>query len=200
LFAIYDRVTSKDNDEMKRLIPKDISTDTITTIAIFFIAIFMGGFFGSYYGIRYWNNGIAGAIVGILIGCFAFLVGRTIMNLILKTAIPLTGKRAARWTTREQLEGELNQANYYKRKEDFQKALKTVNRIIDMDPNFPEALYLKAQILWEGFENHGGAQSYLKKIIEVANDKDTTIRRWAISLSEEIDSVKDRCEHYKVKG
>lgn len=174
---------------MKGLIPKDISTDTITTIALCFIAIFMGGFFGSYYGIRYWNNGITGAIVGLLIGCFAFLVGRTIMNLLLKTVIPLTGKRAAQWTTREQLEGDLNQANYYKRKEDFQKALKTVNRIIDMDPNYPEALYLKAQILWEGFENHGGAQSYLKKIIEVANDKDTTIRRWAISLSEEIDNV-----------
>lgn len=179
---------------MRRFIPKDVGTDTITTIAICFIAIFMGGFFGAYYGIRYWNNVILGAIVGILIGGFAFLVGRTIMSLLLKIVTPLTGKRPAHWTTREQLEGDLNQANYYKRKEDFQKALKTVNRIIEMDPNYPEALYLKAQILWEGFENHGGAQSYLKKIIEAANDKDTTIRRWAISLSEEIDNIIKKTE------
>jgi hypothetical protein len=54
--------------------------------------------------------------------------------------------------------------------------------------------WMKAQILWEGFENHGGAQSYLKKIIEVTNDKDTTIRRWAISLSEEIDNVIKKTE------
>jgi len=86
------------------------------------------------------------------------------MNLLLKTVIPLTAKRAAQWTAREQLKGDLNQANYYKRKEDFQKALKTVNRIMDMDPNYPEALYLKAQMLWEGFQNRGGGQSYQNRL------------------------------------
>ena len=57
------------------------------------------------------------------------------------------------WNEREQLDGDLNTAKYYKMKKEFDQALKSVNRILEIDPDLSEALFLKAQILWEGFEN-----------------------------------------------
>jgi hypothetical protein len=54
------------------------------------------------------------------------------------------------------------------------------NDVLDQAPNFPEALYLKAHVLWEGYKNPWAAESYFKKVIELTEDREP-IHRWASS-------------------
>jgi hypothetical protein len=54
------------------------------------------------------------------------------------------------------------------------------------DPGFTEALFLKAQILWQGFEDHEAAKQCLLKIIMTEPDKKAVFHRWALNLYGEI--------------
>jgi len=47
-------------------------------------------------------------------------------------------------------------------------------------------LFLKAQILWEGFEDREAAKSCLLKIIKLEPDKDALYHRWALDLYREL--------------
>ncbi len=96
------------------------------------------------------------------------------------------------WNKRERLDGELNTAKYYKMRKEFDQALKTVNRILEIDPDFSDALFLKAQILWKGFENPAAAKRYLKKIIEMKQDKKKTTHRWASNLYDELSEIEKK--------
>jgi tetratricopeptide (TPR) repeat protein len=78
-----------------------------------------------------------------------------------------TGKKEQNLS--EQMTGDLDKARFYKRKEEFDQALRIVNKVIEQDPEFPEALFLKAHIVWEGFENLGMARDCLEKITEVTS-------------------------------
>ena len=93
------------------------------------------------------------------------------------------------WSEREKLEGDLNTAKYYKMRKEYDQALKGVNDILKRDPEFSEALFIKAQILWEGFENSAAAKGNLKKIIEIKIDKDESIHRWASALYDELNEI-----------
>jgi len=86
------------------------------------------------------------------------------------------------WSKREQLGGDLNTVKYYKMRKEYDQAFKTVNNILNKDPEFSEALLIKAQILWEGFKNSAAAKGNLKKIIEIKKDKDEPFYRWASNL------------------
>ena len=54
------------------------------------------------------------------------------------------------------------------------------------EPDFPEALFLKAQILWEGFDDREGAKNSLMRIIKVEPDEKAVLRRWALNLYREL--------------
>jgi hypothetical protein len=71
----------------------------------------------------------------------------------------------------------------------YDQALKTVNNILKRDPEFTEALFIKAQILWDGFENSAAAKANLKKITEIKIDKDESIHRWASNLYDELTEI-----------
>ncbi len=114
-----------------------------------------------------------------------FALGRFSRN----TASLVYGGGHGTWNEREQLDGDLNTAKYYKMRKEFDQALKTVNRILEIDPDLSEALFLKAQILWEGFENPTAAKGYLKKVIEMKQDKNETIHRWASNLYYELSEI-----------
>jgi len=174
---------------------KNIDSDTITNRGICFISLLVSGAFGFFYGIRYWENGLLGLIVGLIIGISGYFIGLVIKNSFAKLFGTLAGDHAARWNTREQLEGDMNQARHFKRNEKYTKALNTVNRIIRLDPDFPDALFLKAQILWEGFQNHNAAKSNLSKIFEMIQDENETIYQWARSLSKQIDQEIEKHEN-----
>lgn len=103
----------------------------------------------------------------------------------------LSGWSSRRPNTRETLAADLEKARYSKRENRFQEALTIIDGVLKKDPNFPDALFLKAQILWKGFGNKVVAKECLKKVMQlVPNDK--TLHRWASSYYDEMTGMKKR--------
>jgi hypothetical protein len=86
----------------------------------------------------------------------------------------------------EQFDGTLNQVRYHKMCQDFPTALITVEGVLAKDPDFPEALLLKAQILWEGLGDAIGAKQCLIEILKVEPDKKSPFHCWALTLYKQI--------------
>lgn len=170
--------------------PLDLSGDAVRKIAILGIVLFVAIPFGGYYGVMYWGNGLAGVIVGSVLGvvitaCGMFFVSRTSRFFGL-----LAGERQAHFSERERLESDMQQARHHKIKKEYDVALRKVNAVLQTDPHYPEALFLKAQIVLEGFENEASAVSNLSRILEIVDDDTSTMYRWAESLLEEIKQKK----------
>jgi len=87
---------------------------------------------------------------------------------------------------RQRLAGKLDKSRYLKTQAEFARALEIVNDVLGEDPDFPDALFLKAQILKEGFDNLDAAKGYLTKIMEIS-DPEESIHRWARSYYREVD-------------
>lgn len=90
----------------------------------------------------------------------------------------------------EQYGGNLDQARHLKHKEEYDRALEIVNETLRYAPDFPEALYLKAQILYEGYGNVMGAKAYLERVIELIPDPEKHLHRWAATLYERISGLR----------
>ena len=71
-------------------------------------------------------------------------------------------------------------------KQDYEGALVKLEDILARDPDFPEALFLKAQILWEGFQDRTAAKACLMRVIKIESDKKAMLHRWALNLHREI--------------
>jgi len=95
-----------------------------------------------------------------------------------------------RLTLREQLEGNLTQARVSKTHKDFASALATLETILARDPDFPEALLLKAQVLWEGFGDGPESRKYVMKVLHLEKDTAGPVYRWAGELYKEINRKK----------
>ena len=67
-----------------------------------------------------------------------------------------------------------------KAKRSFDEALALVNDVLDQDPDIPEAIYLKAHVLWEGFKNPWGAECCFRKVLELTEDSEL-VHCWALS-------------------
>ena len=65
-----------------------------------------------------------------------------------------------------------------------------IDDVLDKDPEFPDALFLKAQILWEGFGNRKEALGCLKKLMQVVPDHEP-LHRWASSYHNEITGMEN---------
>jgi tetratricopeptide (TPR) repeat protein len=104
----------------------------------------------------------------------------------------LTGWRSSRFTDREALSGDLGMAKYHKRDGNYEVALKIISKVLEKDSNYPEALYVKAEILWEGFGRLAEAKICVKKVLrEVPYEQ--TLHQWASSLYDKlIKSEKER--------
>lgn len=168
----------------------EFSGDGIRKIGIYSVVMCVAIPFGGYYGMVYWDNGIAGITVGIVLGTTLTALGLTIMRHSAGIFGLLAGERSACYTMREQLESDMQQARYQKVNKDFDLTLRKVNTILQKDPEYPEypeALFLKAQIVWEGFGNRASAVSNLKAIHSIVKDRNSTIYRWAGSLLDEIE-------------
>ena len=167
--------------------PSDLSGETIRKIFIFCLILLFSVPFGYYYGFVYWGNGIAGLAVGFFIGMVLTALGLLVANKISGLLLIFFAKRKSGISQEEQLESDMQQVRYYKMRKEYNMALRRVNEILKLAPEFPEALFLKAQIVWEGFGNSDAAISNLKKIETIVSEKRSSIRRWARTLLEEID-------------
>ncbi len=97
----------------------------------------------------------------------------------------LTGWTTQKISPREQLSADLAKARYSKGSGHFEEALSIINQVLEKDPDYPDALYLKAHILWEGFNNSKGALESLKRIVELVKE-DEPIHRWALNYYDEV--------------
>ena len=88
--------------------------------------------------------------------------------------------------TRERMAGDLNVVRYHKLSNRYEDALLKIEEVLVKDPDFAEALFLKAQILWEGFEDRQAAKECLLKIIKVEPDRKAVFHRWAINFYREL--------------
>jgi hypothetical protein len=147
------------------------------------------GILGLVVGVKIFKSFKLGLIFGGTAGILASLachfiierLGSGVGNLIY-------GKRRPIYSEFEKHEGPLNQARYLKQKSDFFKAQSLVDDILTKAPNLPEALYLKAQICWEGYGDAAASRKYLRQILILLPDKNETYHRWASSLLDHINS------------
>ncbi len=97
------------------------------------------------------------------------------------------------WTSRkisprEQLSADLEKARHSKRNDRFEEALDIINGVLDRDKDFPEALYLKAQILWEGFGRSVEAKNCFRRAMLLVPPGDP-LHRWS---SDYIDRIVEK--------
>jgi hypothetical protein len=149
--------------------------------------LFIGGIICGYA-----LRGTLGALLGVLVAVFLSLIVGAITVFITDTAGEsasglLYGKGRSTFSLRERLEGDLQQVRYHKMNNRFSEALELVDGALAQDPNFPDALLLKAQILWEGFKNSTGAKGCLDQVIKAVPDEDEPLHRWARHLLSEMD-------------
>jgi hypothetical protein len=90
---------------------------------------------------------------------------------------------------REAFSADLARARHSKGAGRFEEALVIINNVLVKDPDFPEALYLKATILWEGFRNRQESSSCLKKVMELVENHET-LQRWALNYYEDMNKTK----------
>ncbi len=75
---------------------------------------------------------------------------------------------------------DLEKARHSKANGRYEEALEIIEGVITSVPEWPDALYLKAQIQWEGFGNAAEAKQCLKKVMRLVG-YDETLHRWASS-------------------
>jgi tetratricopeptide (TPR) repeat protein len=129
----------------------------------------LGAFIGLLVGIA------ISATVGLTTTFFVGILGGRAVNVFYGIGRKTIGLR-------EQLAGDLNIAKHHKSCDRFDEALIKIEDVLAKDPDYPEALFLKARILWEGFEDREAAKTCLLKIIKVEPDKDASFHRWALDF------------------
>lgn len=87
---------------------------------------------------------------------------------------------------RKQQASDLNVVRYQKLCHRFDDALIKIEEVLAKDPDFVEALLLKAQILWEGFEDCEAARGCLLKILAAEPNEKAVFHRWALNFYEDM--------------
>jgi tetratricopeptide (TPR) repeat protein len=121
----------------------------------------------------------AAAGIGVLIGSATAIFAETPAESEAKTRFGPTGNTTP---ARKQLASDLNVVRYHKLCHRFEDALLTIEEVLARDPDFVEALFLKAQILWEGLGDAKAARGCLLKILAVEPDETALFHRWALNM------------------
>jgi len=142
---------------------------------------------GLIYGFK--RGGSKGAVIGFFL-CAFLSVGASLLTLFISDKFgDLAGflykGPKANWSIKERLEGSLNQVRYHKMNQRFPRALLKIEEVLAKDPNFSDALLLKAQILWEGFDEAIEAKRCLETIIKTTPKTDNHYQ-WASTFYADI--------------
>ena len=97
----------------------------------------------------------------------------------------VSGWSSRRVSPRETLSADLEKVKSRKRSGRFKEAIEILDHVLEKDPDFPDALYLKGQILWQGFEKRQEASECLLSVMRLVPQEDT-LHRWASSFLKEI--------------
>jgi hypothetical protein len=167
-------------------LPDKDSFDSVLFLKSFFWIFFASGVLGFFL---FGKNGVLAAFVfSIVASMIAVSAADDVGGM---AAALYTGHSPAR-NLRAQLVADLDGARNHKRHRRFVDALSAVNKILAQDPDFPDALFLKAQILSEGFEDVEGAKKCLTRVMEVVKDNQETMYRWASTFHDELTKTEQK--------
>lgn len=136
---------------------------------IFILPLFIKSF--GWIGLIYW--GLSCLSLTILVDWVTDAIGTTAGRLY-------TGKKA-NWSLREKLEGDLSAARVQKMKGHHEKALTMIEAILAKDPSYADALFVKAQILFDSYRENTEAMACLRQVMTLT-PKDEPLHRWAVTL------------------
>jgi tetratricopeptide (TPR) repeat protein len=117
---------------------------------------------------------------------FSLLYAYIVEKLGSGLGVIFSGWTAKKISPMEQLSADLARARYSKGRGDFEDALQIINQVLEKDPEFHDALYLKAHILWEGFHNSTEASECLTRVMELVRNHNEPLYRWALNYSREV--------------
>ena len=148
--------------------------------------LFVGGIICGYA-----LRGLLGVLLGVLAAVLLSVAAGAATTLITDKAGGaasrlLYGRGKSTFSLQERLEGDLQQVRHHKMNGRFQEALGIIDGVLAQDPDFPDALFLKAQILWEGFKDSTGAKGCLDQVIKAVPDEGESLHRWAVHLLSEM--------------
>ena len=86
----------------------------------------------------------------------------------------------------ERYAANLDRARFFKRSGQHEKALAAVDEYLEKAAPAPEALFLKARILWDGYRDAAAARHCLQRILNTSADPDDWCR-WSKELLAEIE-------------
>jgi hypothetical protein len=135
------------------------------------------GNIGTLFGIM--AAAVLSVIVGLITTAFTDTIGKS-------TSGMLYGQGKSTIKLQERLEGDLQQARFHKMNQRYEKALGFVDGALVQDPDFPDALFLKAQILWEGFQDSRAAKDCIAQVMQLLPTTDEPLYRWSTHLLSEI--------------
>jgi tetratricopeptide (TPR) repeat protein len=164
----------KDVDSVRQAILLNNFMRTVPFVGV--LGLVVGGFQGLLLAAA------ASALVSVCTEVFSGILGSGSINTLYGF-----GRRTS--TLRERLAADLSQVRFHKMKLEYDSALVKLEEILARDPDFPEALFLKAQILWEGYQNRTAAKACLMRVIKFEPDKNAVFHRWASNLYQEINAT-----------
>jgi hypothetical protein len=133
---------------------------------------------------------------GIEMGLMGYIIIPLVINFIPSTLIVMFADKMGSFAGKlytggnpqspsEIYMGLLDQARYLKSKNQYDEALKAVDEYIENVPGNPEALFIRGQILWEGFKDGQSAKQCLLDIIK-STDKEDRWHQWAVTSLRDI--------------
>jgi tetratricopeptide (TPR) repeat protein len=102
----------------------------------------------------------------------------------------LYGGRKPIWNIQERYSAELSRTRVQKMKGNHKEALTIIETVLAEQPDFNEALLLKAQILAEGFGDKQEAKKCLTKVFQT-EPKHTQLFHWCETLYRELTTQND---------
>ena len=138
-----------------------------TFCVIFPLVSFPGCYFFGLIGIIY--SGITCAVVAYVSVSIAGRTGGTISK--------LWGGKTPIWNLSERYAADFSRARYQKMNKQYDDALRIINHVLEEQPNYNEALFLKAQILTEAYNDRAQAKDILIQIIR-SEPKASNLFKW----------------------
>jgi len=174
--------------------PKDINSVTQTRFLMIAVRLApVCALFGWAIG------GLQGVLYGLTVSVLAVFAVELLSGGIGNGSVNiLYGTGRLDRTMRDQFIGTLSQARFHKMSQRHDLALGCVDEVLAAAPNYIEALFLKAQIVWEGYQDSAAAKKCLLHLIKVEPDKEAPFHRWAVSLYKEIATSVCEQRHYEI--